>query len=103
MAKRVTIKEVAKAANVTPQTVSRAMRNAPDISEETRERILKIASKLNYVKNSTASALRSGSTRLIAVIFDNLRNVFFSIMAGFEKPSSHSSSDVKWCQKPTGT
>lgn len=92
MAKRVTIKEVAKAANVTPQTVSRAMRNAPDISEETRERILKIASKLNYVKNSTASALRSGSTRLIAVIFDNLRNVFFSIMADY----------IQFCLKERG-
>lgn len=92
MTKRVTIKEVAKAANVTPQTVSRAMRNAPDISEETRERILKIASKLNYVKNSTASALRSGSTRLIAVIFDNLRNVFFSIMADY----------IQFCLKERG-
>ncbi len=83
MTKRITIKDVAKAANVTPQTVSRAMRNAPDISLETRERILEIAAKLNYVKNSTASALRSGSTRLIAVVFDNLRNVFFSIMADY--------------------
>ena len=92
MTKRITIKDVAKAANVTPQTVSRAMRNAPDISLETRERILKIAAKLNYVKNSTASALRSGSTRLIAVVFDNLRNVFFSIMADY----------IQFCLKERG-
>ena len=90
--KRVTIKDVAKAANVTPQTVSRAMRNAPDISVETRDRILEIAAKLNYVKNSTASALRSGSTRLIAVIFDNLRNVYFSIMADY----------IQFCLKERG-
>ncbi len=92
MTKRITIKDVAKAANVTPQTVSRAMRNAPDISLETRERILEIAAKLNYVKNSTASALRSGSTRLIAVVFDNLRNVFFSIMADY----------IQFCLKERG-
>ena len=92
MSKRITIKDVAKAANVTPQTVSRAMRNAPDISLETRERILEIAAKLNYVKNSTASALRSGSTRLIAVVFDNLRNVFFSIMADY----------IQFCLKERG-
>lgn len=90
--KRITIKDVAKAANVTPQTVSRAMRNAPDISIETRDRILEIAAKLNYVKNSTASALRSGSTRLIAVIFDNLRNVYFSIMADY----------IQFCLKERG-
>ena len=68
------------------------MRNAPDISLETRERILEIAAKLNYVKNSTASALRSGSTRLIAVVFDNLRNVFFSIMADY----------IQFCLKERG-
>lgn len=89
---RVTIKDVAKAANVTPQTVSRAMRNAPDISIETRDRILKIAADLNYVKNSTASALRSGSTRLIAVIFNNLKNVYFSIMADY----------IQFCLKERG-
>ena len=89
---RITIKDVAKAANVTPQTVSRAMRNAPDISPETRDRILAIASELNYVKNSTATALRSGATRLIAVVFDNLINVYFSIMADY----------IQFCLKERG-
>ena len=42
--------DVARAANVTPQTVSRAIRNAPEVSEETRERVLRIARELNYVK-----------------------------------------------------
>lgn len=77
---RVTIKDVARAAQVTPQTVSRALRGAPDISEQTRERVLKIASELHYVKNNTATSLRRGSTRLIAVIYDNLINMYFSIM-----------------------
>lgn len=89
---RVTIKDVAKAANVTPQTVSRALRDARDISDETRERILNIAAQLNYVKNSTASALRRGSTRIIAVIYDNLRNVYFSIMADY----------IQYCLKERG-
>lgn len=68
---------------VTPQTVSRALRDAPDIAEATKTRVLEIAANLNYVKNSTASALRRGSTRLIAVVYDNLINLYFSIMTDF--------------------
>lgn len=77
---RVTIKDVAQVAQVTPQTVSRALRNAPEISPETRARILKIAADLKYVKNNTAISLRRGSTKLIALVYDNLLNVYFSVM-----------------------
>lgn len=78
-----TIKDVARIARVTPQTVSRALRDAPDIAASTKTRVLEIAANLNYVKNSTASALRRGSTRLIAIIYDNLINLYFSIMTDF--------------------
>ncbi|MGN1078536.1 MAG: LacI family DNA-binding transcriptional regulator [Candidatus Gallimonas sp.] len=80
---RVTMYDVALAANVTPQTVSRAFRNTPDISEETRQRILKIAADLNYVMNNTASSLRGGNSRLIVVVYDNLMNVYFSVMVDY--------------------
>lgn len=84
---RVTIKDVARVANVTPQTVSRALRNAPDISVSMRERILKIASDLDYVKNNTAISLRQGTSKLICVVYDNLVNVYFSIMTDFLQQS----------------
>lgn len=80
---RVTVRDVARAAQVTPQTVSRAIRNAPEISAETRERVLKIAADLNYVKNSTASSLRYGNSRVIVIIYDHLVNVYFSIMIDY--------------------
>ena len=83
MKKRVTMLDVAKAANVTPQTVSRAFRNAPDISEETRERILRIATNLNYVKNNTASTLRNGNSKHIAIVYDILTNIYFSVMINY--------------------
>lgn len=89
---RVTIKDVARIAMVTPQTVSRALRAAPDIAESTKTRVLEIASNLNYVKNSTASALRRGSTRLIGVIYDNLINLYFSVMTDF----------IQFCLKERG-
>ena len=80
---RVTMIDVARAANVTPQTVSRAIRNAPEVSEETRERVLRIARELNYVKNNTASSLRGGNGKLIGVVYDNLMNVYYSITVDY--------------------
>ena len=77
---RVTIKDVARLAGVTPQTVSRALSDAPDISESTRAKIIEIANSLNYVKNSTACAFRGANTKLIAVFYDNFTNLYFSIM-----------------------
>ena len=77
---RVTIKDVAKRATVTPQTVSRAFRGAHDISEKTRKEILQIAAELGYVKNISATSLRCGTSRLVAVIYDNQLNLYFSIM-----------------------
>ncbi len=77
---RVTIKDVARVAGVTPQTVSRAFRNAEDINKETKERILKIASEMGYVQNASARSLRSGSSKLIAIIYDNIMNSYFSII-----------------------
>ena len=78
--KRVTIKDIARVANVTPQTVSRAFRNAKDISEDTKQKILKIATEMGYVKNSSATSLRGGASKLIAIIYDNLMNSYFSII-----------------------
>lgn len=75
--------DVARAAQVTPQTVSRAFRNAPDISEETRKRVLKVAEKLNYVMNNTASSLHYGSSRQVVIVYDNLTNIYFSIMIDY--------------------
>lgn len=68
------------------------MRDAPDIAESTKTRVLEIASNLNYVKNSTASALRRGSTRLIGIIYDNLINLYFSVMTDF----------IQFCLKERG-
>lgn len=80
---RVTMQDVARAANVTPQTVSRALRNGPEISEETRTRILRIAEELHYVKNTTASSLRLGNSHLIVIVYDELINLYFSIMIDY--------------------
>ena len=81
--KRATIKDVAKLANVTSQTVSRALRNSPNVAPETKRAVMRAAEQLNYVRNSTATALRNGSSKIICVIYDNLLNFYFSIMTDF--------------------
>lgn len=82
-ARRVTIKDVAMAIGVTPQTVSRVFRGKGYVSADTRARVLDAADKLKYVPNSAAIRLRTGVNKSIAVVFDSLINVYFSIMVDY--------------------
>jgi len=76
--KFVTIRDVANAAGVSINTVSRALNDKPDVNEETKEKVLKVARELGYVKDATALSLRYGLTRVIGVIFeDSFKSVFF--------------------------
>lgn len=80
---RTTIKDVAREANVTAQTVSRVCRNLGNVAPKTKERVLEACRKLNYLPNKTAISLRSGMVDSVAVVFDSLRNVYFSIMTDY--------------------
>lgn len=79
--KNVTIKDVAKAANVSYSTVSRALSNSPEISEETRARVLKVCKKMNYTTNMVARAMVVKSTKLLGVILPGVNNPFMSELA----------------------
>ena len=80
---RTTIKDIAKLAGVSTQAVSLALRDAPDISVATKRKVQEIANQLNYHKNATASNLRLGSSRIIAIVYDELKNFYYSIMIDF--------------------
>ncbi len=79
--KNVTIKDVAKAANVSYSTVSRALSNSPEISEETRARVLKVCKEMNYTTNTVARAMAVKSTKLLGVILPGVNNPFMSELA----------------------
>lgn len=64
-----TIKEIAKAANVSPATVSKALNSRRDVSEKTRKRILEIARLHNFVPSASAKNLKLQRTENIGVIF----------------------------------
>lgn len=72
------IKDVAKAANVSVGTVSRAFNGYPDIKEETRQRVLEIAKELNYIPNKAAVDLVRGPKPTIGLFLYQMeeRGVF---------------------------
>lgn len=80
---RITLADVAKKAKVSTATVSRVVANSPLISCETKEKVNKVITEMNYIPNSTAQSLTTNSTRIIGVVLnsydiDPLSNNFFS-------------------------
>ncbi|RXZ01685.1 LacI family DNA-binding transcriptional regulator [Fictibacillus sp. S7] len=70
----VTIKDIAKLANVSHTTVSRALNNSPYIKEPTKRRILEIASQLNYTPNYNAKNLVMQKSHTIGLFFTSITN-----------------------------
>ncbi len=86
--KYVTLKDIAKIAGVSVNTVSRALNNKPDISKETKKKIIKIAKELNYRKDFTASSLRRKESKIVGVILADSANPFYSeVLKGIEAAS----------------
>ncbi|HAQ37891.1 MAG TPA: LacI family transcriptional regulator [Saprospirales bacterium] len=75
---RTTIKEIAKALNISVSTVSRALRDSHEISEETKIKVLKYAKKVNYTPDPLAQALKAHQSHSICVIVPEIANYFFS-------------------------
>ena len=74
---RATSFDVAALAGVSQSAVSRAFTPGSSIAEDTRQRVLDAARKLNYVPNSIASSLTTKRTNIIALILGNLANPFY--------------------------
>jgi LacI family transcriptional regulator len=77
-----TLRDVAEAAQVSPMTVSRALRDDEGVSTATRQRVLEVAASLGYRRNEAARNLRLGrSDGLIGLVVTNLANPFYSELA----------------------
>lgn len=75
-----TLKDVAKACNVSAYTVSRAINGKKDISKDTKEKILKVAKQMGYIANFGARNLKVGSTNNIAIIYDDFENPYYNMV-----------------------
>ena len=77
---RITLREVAQETGFSVNTISKALRDAPDLSAQTKRLIQDAAKRLGYVANNMASALRSGHSNVLALIISDISNPFFGIL-----------------------
>lgn len=99
MKKKITIYDIAKKLNITAATVSRALNNNPNISEATRELVLKMASSMNYEQNKLALALKSGKSNNVGVVVPRIDTNFFgSVIHGIEEELNKHGYHVIICQ-----
>lgn len=78
---RVTIKDIARMAGVSVTTVSRALNDAPEISGETRERIMEICRREGYRTNLLARSLSSNHTNVIGVVLPDISGPIHAALA----------------------
>lgn len=77
--KKTNIKELAKILNISVATVSKALRDSHEISEQTKKKVLEAARDFNYTPNPYASSLRRKRSKTIAVILPEVADNFFSL------------------------
>ncbi|HSR31624.1 MAG TPA: LacI family DNA-binding transcriptional regulator [Anaerolineae bacterium] len=85
----VSIKDIAQAANVTPGTVSRALRDSPRVHPETKERIQRLAKELGYTPDAQARSLVMGQTQTIGVVVTTLTDPFIGSVVQTIESTAH--------------
>lgn len=87
--KNVTIKDVANVVGVSYSTVSRALSGSPEISEETRARIVEVCRQMNYTPNTVARAMVKRNTMMLGLILTDINNPFMSELAYYVDRQAH--------------
>ncbi len=82
---RTSLKDLAAELNVSIATVSRALRNSPEIGKEMQQRVKELAKKLNYRPNPFAQSLRKEAPKIIGVVVPNLVTHYYAaVLDGIE-------------------
>jgi DNA-binding LacI/PurR family transcriptional regulator len=98
-AQRITVKDIARKLGLHHTTVSKALRNHPDIRTETRQRVLSLADQLHYHPNSVARSLKKQVSSTLGVIVPLIRNDFFSaVISGIEEVAYGQGFNTVVCQ-----
>ncbi|NNF73629.1 MAG: LacI family DNA-binding transcriptional regulator [Flavobacteriaceae bacterium] len=86
MKKKVTLKQIAKELDVSVSTVSKALRDSTEISDDTKQKIQAFAKLYNYKPNNIALSLKNRKTKTIGVIIPEIVHYFFSkVIYGIER------------------
>lgn len=84
--KRPTIKDIASALKLSPSTVSKALRNHPNIGVVTKERVKKLAEQLHFVPNQTAIRFKQQKSFTLGILIPSMLDHFYvAAVEGFEK------------------
>ncbi|MGB5989048.1 MAG: LacI family DNA-binding transcriptional regulator [Marinifilaceae bacterium] len=82
---QITIKDIARELGISPSTVSRALKDHPDINVTTKKKVVEFAKKHHYTPNAIALSLKSQKTHTIGVIIPEIVHHFFScVISGIE-------------------
>ncbi|WP_299109718.1 LacI family DNA-binding transcriptional regulator [uncultured Tenacibaculum sp.] len=98
MKPKITIKIIAKELGVSISTVSKALRDSHEISQETKDRIRAYADYYNYRPNNLALQLRNQKTKVIGIILPKIVHHFFStVIKGVESEASNRGYNIMVC------
>ena len=97
--KHVTITDLSKLLNLSASTVSRALRDHPDISSSTKKRVKAMAKKNNYQPNLIAQSLQNRRSNNIGIIVPEIHSTFFSrVISGIEAVAYEAGYTIMVCQ-----
>lgn len=97
--RQITLADLALELGISTATVSRALKDYPDISVKTKKRVLELAKRWNYRPNTMAAGLRKQESRIIGVIIPEIVNHFFSsVIKGIMQIAYESDYRVMLCQ-----
>lgn len=86
MKRKVTLKQIARELDVSVSTVSKSLKNSPEISEDTRLKVQAFAKLYNYKPNNIALSLKNKRTKTIGVIIPEIVHHFFAtVISGVEQ------------------
>lgn len=98
MKSKATLKQIAKELQVSVSTVSKALNDSPEISEQTKIKVKEYAKLKNYKPNIIGVNLKNRKTKTIGVIIPNILNSFFAkVFSGIEKIADEKGYNVIMC------
>ncbi len=98
MKAKATLKQIAKELHVSVSTVSKALNDSPEISEQTKQKVQEYAKLKNYKPNVIGLNLKNRKTKTIGVIIPNILNSFFAkVFTGIEKVAEARGYNVITC------
>lgn len=98
MKRKITLKQIAKELDVSISTVSKSLRNSPEISEDTRQKVQAFAKLYNYKPNNIALSLKNKKTKTIGIIIPEIVHHFFAtVISGIEQVANENGYSVIVC------